>query len=145
MAVSPISLTDGEIEIDVAGTPTSIREGVIAAQLNITGSVGEFFTLDSLWAKTTDGGIRADGQIECLVEASATSTHGRLRTWQTTRGSKEMTFSVPDKETGSLEIVGEFRMESMSPLFQMTAGDGNPQKSTARIRSNGELAIAVIA
>lgn len=145
MAVSAISLTDGEIEMDVAGTLTSIRSGVKSAQLNVTGSVGEFFTLDSKWAKSTDGGIRADMQIEVYVEASATSPHGRLRTWQITRGSKEMVLSVPDTETGSLEIAGEFRMESMSPLVQMMAGDGNPQTSTARLRSNDELAIAVIA
>ena len=140
-----IALTDGVIEMDVSGTPTDITDGMIGGQLEITGTVGEYFTLDDLWAKTTDGGIRGAGQLECLVEASATSTHGRLRAWLLARGAKEFTFSIPDKATGSLEIVADMRIESLSPLFQLTAGDGNPQKSTARIKSDGAMAIAVIA
>lgn len=136
-----ILLRDAAITLeDADGVPVDLRAGLIGGRLDVGGQAGEYFTLESPWAKYAAGGRRARLTLDILAETGAGSAHGLLREWLLSGGARVITITQ-SIGTETLTCSGAFRLVALRSLARAHFAGGEPGRVTAYLVLDGVLNI----
>jgi hypothetical protein len=131
-----------------SGTLTALTNGTVGASIEVTQNVGNYFTLDSGWQKSLDGGKSWSVTLRFVADTSSTSAYAYLRDWMlpTSGLSGERTIQIdfPDSAPGSQRYSGEGRIVSLTDLGSAEGGSGDPVMVTAQLRGSGALTDSTI-
>lgn len=133
----------GTVDLDNSGgTPVDISAWVRDVTLNEAKNVGQFWTLDNIWAKQSEGGRSWTADMTIVESQSATEGHGYFRDWAS--GQRTLTLESPDGSVGSLRFTGEVVRGGVNPLHANSAGGGEPISPRVSLMGYGALTVSII-
>lgn len=144
---APWSKHSAVLKMDATEGATAVTD-YSSSVLSLTGTptheVSEHYTVDSVWAKQTQGGQMLELDIT-VVAGSA--LHQRVLTAWGTPESATCSFEVykPDSTTGSLKLSGEAVIQADGDVFAPEGGSADVEEASFKLRSHSTVTYATVA
>lgn len=138
----------GKIELDdAAGTLQDITSTVKGGSLKASATATGFFVLGSADNKAGVGGRETTGEIVGYVDLAANSGYDVCYKWMSGTShdaARTLQQSIPDDQTGSLQMAAEVKINGEMMYSNIVAGEGAPQEYTLPVMADGGVTFTVI-
>lgn len=140
MTVTVIPLHRASVALQADGALVDISAGVRSARLALAGQPAAYHTLESAWARQSDGGVRGAAALTVVVDSTVGTAFQVLLDWLLARDARQVVFTQGDGDAARV-YSGQFRLVGLSPLAEALAGSGAPACAVARLALDGPLSV----
>jgi hypothetical protein len=129
--------TQAIVSLDNAvGSLTDISNSCSTVSIDMTASIGVFYTFGSPSANKSEGKRDFKASLGVRPSEDAADAARILNAWSTgagAMGARTLRVDTPDASSGSLRIQGEVYLSAWQLMNQDASGDGTPPTQTASL------------